>query len=205
MEKGGGLERLGYTLHALSLVMAPSMPFLAEHVFQTVREGEDEESVHLARWPEGRATANFLQRIFGRGGADEQLIATMSLARDVVSKALEARDSAKIKVRQPLQKLTVDGERLAEDFLQLIRDEVNVKEILFGKDMALDTTITPALREEGVIRDTVRLVQDARKAAKMQPGERGAVSIQVPHEDIEIVKKNLGMIEKETNTSVAIN
>ncbi|MDP2649038.1 MAG: class I tRNA ligase family protein, partial [bacterium] len=56
-DKQNALATLRYVLHALSLVMAPPMPFFAEHLFQAVREGEDEESVHLAAWPEARATA----------------------------------------------------------------------------------------------------------------------------------------------------
>ncbi len=204
-EKTAALTTLRYTLHALSLVMAPSMPFLAEHVFQSVREEEDEESVHLASWPEGRATANFFQRMLGFGDNDARLLASMSVTRKVVSKALEARDSAKIKVRQPLQKLTVNDTQIQEEFLALIRDEVNVKEISFGNEIVLDITITPQLREEGIIRDTIRLVQDARKAAKLRQGEEGKVSIQVPVEDRGVVEKNLSKIEKETNTDISIS
>ncbi|MBI4079681.1 class I tRNA ligase family protein, partial [Candidatus Kaiserbacteria bacterium] len=202
--KAAALATLRYVLNALSLVMAPSMPFLAEHIFQAVREEEDEESVHLATWPEGRATLNFLQRIFGGGGEDKKVLEAMSLARSLVSKALEARDSAKIKVRQPLQKLTIDSEQLAEEFLALIRDEVNVKQIVLGKQFALDTNITNELREEGAVRDTIRLVQDARKAAKLHHSEHGKVSIQVPAGDRSVVEKNLGLIEKETNTKISI-
>ena len=200
-----GLATLRYTLHTLSLVMAPSMPFFAEHLFQAVRENEDEESVHLARWPEARATANFIQKILGRGSGDEQLLAAMSFARNFVTTALMQRSEANIRVRQPLASLTIPASsKLSQEYLDIIADEVNVKKVALGEDVALDTNITPELREEGVVRDTIRLVQDARKAAKMRPGEHGLVSIQVS-DDIEVVKKNLGMIEKETNTSVAIN
>jgi len=203
-DKKAALATLRYTLHALSLVMAPSMPFLAEHVFQAVREGEDEESVHLASWPEGRATANFLQRFFG-GGGDARLLAAMSLARAVASKALEARDAAKIKVRQPLESYSTPGaSELTQEFLSIIANEVNVRVIKSGPE-SLDTNITDKLREEGIIRDTIRLVQDARKAAKLKPGERGRVSIQVSSEDRNVVERNLALIQKQTNTDIEIS
>jgi isoleucyl-tRNA synthetase len=62
-DKRDALATLRYVLHTLSRVMAPSMPFFAEHLFQAVRESEDEESVHLAAWPRPLATVNFLRKI----------------------------------------------------------------------------------------------------------------------------------------------
>lgn len=203
-DKKAALSTLRYLLHALSLVTAPSMPFLAEHVFQAVREGEDEESVHLARWPEGRATANFVQRLFGGGNADEQIVVAMELARSIVSRALEARDTAKIKVRQPLASYaSPDAAKLAPEFLSIIADEINVKVVIAGAEK-LDTSISQELREEGILRDTIRLVQDARKDEKLRPGDHGKVSITVPAADREVVEKSLPLIERETNTEVTL-
>lgn len=203
--KKAALATLRYVLHALSCVLAPSMPFLAEYVFQAVREGEDEESVHLAGWPEGRATANFLQRLLGWGNEQSQLLAAMSFARDFVNQALEQRDAAGIRVRQPLLRLTVPrSAKLAKEFFDVIADEVNVKEVVLGESISLDTSITPELREEGIVRDTVRLVQDARKAQKLHHSERGSVSIQVAPEDKEIVEKYLARIQKDTNTDITL-
>ncbi len=201
--KKAALATLRYTLHALSLAMAPSMPFLAERVFQAMREGEDEESVHLAQWPEGRATANFLQRFFG-GGGDARLLAAMSLARAVASKALEARDAAKMKVRQPLESYsTPEASRLTQELLSIIANEVNVRVIKSGPE-SLDTNITSKLREEGIIRDTIRLVQDARKAAKLRPGEHGHVSITLPQDARAVVERHFGSIKEQTNTEITL-
>ena len=69
---------------------------------------------------------------------------------------------------------------------------------------ALDTNITSELREEGAVRDAVRLVQDARKAAKMRPGEHGRVSITVPQEDRLVIERHLEAIGKQTNTTISL-
>jgi isoleucyl-tRNA synthetase len=156
--------------------MAPITPFFAEYIFQAVRESEDEESVHLVTWPEARATANFLQRLLGQGKEGEELLSTMSFARDVVTNALMQRSEAGIKVRQPLTKLTIklSGSEPVfwKDMAPLIADEVNVKEVVLGNDSVLDTEITTELKEEGIVRDFVRSVQEARKEAKLTPRDK---------------------------------
>ncbi|MBI2612926.1 isoleucine--tRNA ligase [Candidatus Kaiserbacteria bacterium] len=208
LDKKSALATLRYVLHALSLVMAPSMPFLAEHVFQAVREEEDEESVHLSAWPEARS-GGFFSRLFG--ARPDPLLAKMAKAREIVTKALEARDKAGIKVRQklpPLQ-ISVSDHVSISEAVEVVVDEVNVQAIvpspiLKAGEILLDTNITPELREEGIIRDTMRLVQDARKAAKLHHSEHGKVSIQVPASDRNVVEKNLRSIEKETNTQISL-
>ena len=199
------LATLRHVLYTLSLVAAPSMPFLAEHLFQAVKEGNDPESVHLSEWPSS-SRAGFLTGLFGKkeGG----ILKAMADARSIVTQALEARDKAGIKVRQPLQKLTVNSKQLTGknrgELFRLIKDEVNVKEIEIGGLFALDTNITSELREEGAVRDAVRLVQDARKAAKMRPGEHGRVSITVPQEDRLVIERHLEAIGKQTNTTISL-
>ncbi|MEK9154261.1 MAG: class I tRNA ligase family protein, partial [Patescibacteria group bacterium] len=205
-DKKAALATLRYVLHALSLVLAPSMPFLAEHIFQAVREEEDEESVHLALWPESRATANFLQRMFQIKNKDEQMLAAMSAARNFVTVALMQRSKLNIKVRQPLALLTIPANvGLADEYLQIIADEVNVKKIeKKGNEVVLNINITYELREEGIVRDTIRMVQDARKSALLHHGEHGEVSISVTAENRSVVEKHQSQIEKDTNTEISL-
>ena len=201
--KKAALATLRYVLHALSRLIAPSTPFLAEHLFQAVREEEDEESVHLAAWPEASATVNFLTRLLGWGNEKSQVLSAMSFARDFVNQALQERDKAGIRVRQPLLKLTIPRDAgLAKDFFDVIAAEINVKEIVLGEDFALDTTITDELREEGIVRDTIRLVQDARKAKRMKPGERGKVTITIPDAHRSVVERHLENIKLQTKTEI---
>ena len=186
------------------------MPFFAEHLFQSVREGEDEESVHLASWPEARATVNFIQRILGRGKTDHQLLTAMSFARDFVTMALMQRSEAGIKVRHPLTRLTVKlaGKRIPfwQDIAPIIADEVNVKEVVLGSqdqdtpNVLLDIKITPELREEGIVRDFVRSVQDARKEAKLTPSDRVRVSYDASVDE-PVLAKYKDLILRATNAS----
>ncbi|MFH1170489.1 MAG: DUF5915 domain-containing protein [Candidatus Vogelbacteria bacterium] len=65
---------------------------------------------------------------------------------------------------------------LTEDFILLIKDEVNIKEVLWQTDLTetvkLDLTITPALRAEGQVRDFIRQVQDQRKESGLTPSDQ---------------------------------
>lgn len=168
-DKKFALATMRYVLHRLSLVMAPSMPFYAEYLFQAVREGEDEESVHLATWPKVSEDAKL----------ELALVQAMREARKVVSLALEKRETAGIKVRQPLPAIRIPSGGLSQfpdlgALLSIIGDEINVKatEIVEGlapETIELDTTITPELREEGFIRDLIRAVQGERKNAGFKP------------------------------------
>ena len=202
--KTAALATLRYVLHMLSCVMAPTTPFFAEYLFQAVREGEDEESVHLATWPEARATANFIQRILGRGKEGEQLLAAMSFARSAVTNALMQRSEAGIKVRQPLAKLTIKYSGSALPFWQyiapVIADEVNVKEVELGNIDQLTVDITPELLEEGIVRGFIHSAQEARKEAKLTPRDKVKVSYGSAVDDA-IIQKYKKQILEATNAT----
>lgn len=201
-DKKNALATMRYVLHRLSLLMAPAMPFFAEHLFQAVRESEDEESVHLAAWPEATATRNFFQRLF-RGDPDKVLLSSMEAAREIVSKALEAREKAGIKVRQPLQTLRVDSRNLTEEFLQLVREEVNVKDIVPAAALSLDITISPELKEEGIVREIVRTIQQYRKEQGLKPGEEAKYAVTMSDENRAIIEKYKERIEAQTSTKLS--
>ncbi|MDO8561858.1 MAG: isoleucine--tRNA ligase [bacterium] len=199
-DKQSALATLRHVLYELARVTAPSMPFFAEHLYQAVKEENDPESVHLTEWPES-SRAGFFTGLFGK---KDSILSDMAATRSIVTQALEARDAAKIKVRQPLAVLTIPANtKLSSEYVALIADEVNVKKVeQSGDTIALDTNITDVLREEGAVRDAVRLVQGARKAAGMRPGEHGKVSISISDPDRKSVEKNLDKIQKDTNTEI---
>ena len=152
------LATLQYVLREFAKVSAPFMPFVAERVFQRVRGDETAESVHLAVWPE-------LQEVDGNG-----LLLPMKLARSVVSEALELRAREGVKVRQPLQKLTLGKSHPlkshTDELRIIIADEVNVKEVVIDDaidTLELDFTLTPELIAEGQFRELVRNIQSLRK------------------------------------------
>jgi len=125
----------------------------------------------------------------------------MDETRRIVSEALEKRATSGIKVRQPLPRLGI-GSRILnaedEEFLNLIRDEVNVKEIGFHKDgeIYLDTSITPALKEEGLFREFLRAVKDERKRKGLVHGDRVVLIIGANDQNREWVKKHENAIRK---------
>jgi isoleucyl-tRNA synthetase len=65
---------------------------------------------------------------------NSKVIEEMQRARDIVSTALKLRDQNKVAVRQPLQTLTVGGNKLSDEFRDIIAEEVNVKEVIFEKE-----------------------------------------------------------------------
>ncbi len=202
-DKKAALATLRFVLHRLSLVMAPSMPFFAEHLFQAVREGEDEESAHLASWPSVSYQPRFWAKLFG--GKDSRLVLeAMQVARNVVSSALEERDTAGIKVRQPLSKLSIPSSlKLAEEYLAIIADEVNVKKVeRLGDAIRLDVEITDELKEEGVVRDTIREIQAFRKEQGLKPGTSATYTFVKDEPRRSVIEKNRTKIEDTTSTMI---
>ncbi|MCE9541119.1 isoleucine--tRNA ligase [Candidatus Kaiserbacteria bacterium] len=202
-DKTRALATMRYVLHRLAILMAPSMPFFAEHLFQSVRESEDEESVHMALWPDVSVRTGFIARLFAGKDRRKELLATMQAARDIVSKALEAREAAGIKIRQPLARLTIPQNSNVKDAIQIIADEINVMEVrLEGAAVVLDTNITDRLREDGLVRDTVREIQAFRKTSNLKPGEPATYVLKVTPESRAAVEKSLAHIQKSTHTTV---
>ena len=203
-DKKDALATLRFVLHRLALVMAPSMPFFSEYLFQAIRESEDEESVHLGMWPSVSYLPGFWMKIFGGDNSRAKLQA-MEAVRAIVSSALEARDAAKIKVRQPLASLVVPAATaLSEAYLSIIADEVNVKKVeKVGTEIMLDIALTDELREEGFVRDTIRAIQVFRKESGLQPGEAAQYTANVSPEERAIIERYRQQIEKATHTTVA--
>jgi isoleucyl-tRNA synthetase len=202
-DKKAALATLRFVLHRLSLVLAPSMPFFAEHLFQAVREGEDEESVHLAMWPSESYQPKFWSFLFG-GDDARKVLTQMEEARAIVTQALEQRDKQNIKVRQPLPHLAIPGgSALTAAYFELIADEVNVKKVeKQGDAVSLDITLTDELKEEGFVRDTIRAIQAFRKETGLKPGEPATYTAKVSGEERAILEKYREQIEKATNTTV---
>jgi isoleucyl-tRNA synthetase len=179
-------------LKQLAQLLAPLTPFLAEFVYQKLRQEVDPISVHLTTWP----AANKI---------DEKLIVEMQATRELVTLALEARNKAGIKVRQPLAKLTITTEISAE-LQEIIKDEVNIKQVLVDASLAggviLDTAITPELREEGEMRELIRQIQDWRKEAGLQPNQQVVVKITVPEAGKNILTKYQADIAQATSVTI---
>jgi isoleucyl-tRNA synthetase len=151
-------------LKTVTQLLAPFAPFTAEDMWRRLKTESDEESVHLSVWP---TTSSF----------DESLIVAMETTREICTIGNALRKKENIPVRQPLQSLTVANLTLTDAYLELIKEELNLKEVRSGEETALDTTITPELKAEGNYRELIRAVQDLRKAQGLQPGDVIAVTI----------------------------
>lgn len=196
-DKSFAVATTRYVLKTLAQLIAPTMPFIAEDIYVKVKENADPESVHLTTWPELKKYLFFF-----KPQKNAAVLMNMERTRKIVSLALEARSKANLKVRQPLAKLKARISDLGEDYLPLIKDEINVKEIQDGNidGVELDTNLSEDLLEEGKIRDAIRLIQDTRKEKGLTP--KDSMDFKVPDGDKDFFRRHIAEIEKATNTKL---
>jgi isoleucyl-tRNA synthetase len=209
-------------LVTVTRLTAPFTPFIAEALYQNLvvnRDAEAPESVHLADWPEYREDL-----------IDHDLSERMSAARRVVSLGRAARNAAAIKTRQPLREVVVvdeapdgmGGSRIkggVESLKEIVLDELNVKELAFGK--AEDVVAYDLKPNLGVVGPRYgRLVPGLRTAlaeAAPEVGARAAagesISVGVEGEEITLSPEELLVepgqregyaLEREGGLSVAL-
>jgi isoleucyl-tRNA synthetase len=126
------LVTLRHSLLKSIVVIAPVMPFLAEHLWRVLRRESGPESIFLVSWPEG-------------GERDEQLLAEVAETRRVVDLGRQARASSQLPLRQPLRRLVVQGAELSQAHEDEIREELRVKEVEFGEVEATELRVKPNL------------------------------------------------------------
>ncbi len=173
-DKNEAYFTLYIVLVKMAEALAPFIPFLAEELYQNMTGSG--ESVHLKDYP---MTCD----------VDQEILQQMAEVRAVINEGLALRmqkseSEEQVKVRQPLQKLVYAGEDLPEWGIEIIKDEVNVKEVERGEKTWIDKEITEELAREGWTRELVRAVQSARKKAGLNVDDRIklSVSVQVPDE-----------------------
>jgi isoleucyl-tRNA synthetase len=121
----------------------------------------------------------------------------MAKARQAITEGLALRAQAGIKVRQPLA--SVELPELPEMYKEIISEELNVKEVKWGNELQLDTTMTPVLRSEGLIREVIRQVQSARKAADLQVDDRISLVLSTDDKELErAIHEHADIIKTET-------
>ncbi|EOD70289.1 isoleucine--tRNA ligase [Amycolatopsis vancoresmycina] len=256
------IDTLHTVLEVTSRVAAPLLPLTTEVVWRGLTGGR---SVHLTDWP----NANDLP-------ADAALVTAMDRVRQVASSALSLRKANKLRVRLPLSSLVVAAEDAASlaPFADILRDEVNVKEVELTTDVAahggfevavnaraagprlgkdvqtvikavkagdwsfqggavvaagialregeferrlvakgggaaaelpggsglvlIDTEVTPELAAEGLVRDLVRVVQQARRDAGLDVADRIALTVDAPAEVVEAAQAHQEFLASET-------
>ena len=110
-------DTLYTVLNILLKIIAPLSPLISEKLFMNLNGGK---SVHLENWPDVHEIES-----------DDKLIREMDIIRKVVSTSLSIRKINKIRVRQPLNLLTIQSNKgnWVKEYFELIKEEVNVKNI----------------------------------------------------------------------------
>ncbi len=135
-DKSSAYATLFEVLTTLCKVIAPFMPFVSEEIYRNLT---GEESVHLTAYPKPTHSPE-------SANDDSRLQEEMFLAKTVVSLGLAARSKLKIKVRQPLRKIQVAlggqfDSRLLKDQIEIIKEELNVKEVELIQDATAIATV----------------------------------------------------------------
>ncbi|MCW1930469.1 MAG: isoleucine--tRNA ligase [Candidatus Kerfeldbacteria bacterium] len=167
------LRTLYTVLKNFVCIAAPVTPFITEEIYQQLRTQSDADSVHLAHWPEVHEAM-----------INSKVMEDMECVRASIEAALALRAEHKLKVRQPLQSVTITGEELAKELQAVIAEELNVKEVHVGSAYAIDTTLTPELKAEGLLRELVRQTNALRKNQKLTLNDRVNITIATQSEAI---------------------
>jgi isoleucyl-tRNA synthetase len=208
-DKQAALSTLHHVLVTLSKVLAPFTPFIAERIYLDL--GGKEESVHLDIWPTAEAV-------------DETILKDMALTREVVERILFARSMVKIKVRQPLREVVLGSNYYINgDFCSIIQEETNVKKVnLLGatgiinisdkkwfqiryfndnmdETILLDTEITEELKNEGLVRELVRTINQMRKEMKLTVSDRVKITYST---ESEVLKNIFNVFGEKTKAQV---
>ena len=103
----------------------------------------------------------------------------MAQVREVIAAGLAQRKEKQLKVRQPLAAVSLKRGRFNKELETLIRDELNVKKVVYKKsiegELEFDLNLTPELLMEGYAREAMRQIQDMRKEAKYQMDEQATI------------------------------
>ena len=111
-------------LTGICKICAPIIPYITEEIYKDLT---GKESVHLADFP-----------LVNESYINEEIETKMDLVRDLISLGRNAREDVKIKVRQPISEVIIDGknEILISDLVPLIEEELNVKKVTFVSDLS---------------------------------------------------------------------
>lgn len=170
-DKQAAYATLYSALTTLSKLLAPTMPFLADELYQNLVRSLDDtapESVHLADWP-----------TFDPSMIDESLNAEMALTMKLASLGHAARNKANRKVRQPLAEVayalgSVDEKRVLLKYADILEDELNVKQVrvLDAAGEAVSFVLNPLPKQLG--QKYGKLFPAIRKVVTEMPSDEGA-------------------------------
>lgn len=202
-------------LVTMTKLSAPFVPFMAENMYQNLVKNVDEnalQSVHLCDFPEVNSE-----------WIDSELEANMDLVLSVVVAGRAARNTANIKNRQPIGNMYVKAEReLPDMYLEIVRDELNIKNVEFKDDVAGFTSYSfkPQLRTLG--KKYGKLVPKIGEYLKSNDGtelmnelkSNGAIKFEIEGTEVELAEEDVlidttqkeGFVaESDKNTTVVLD
>ncbi|MHC1582512.1 MAG: DUF5915 domain-containing protein, partial [Candidatus Syntropharchaeia archaeon] len=195
-DKKSAYVTLYEVLVTLSKLLAPFIPFLAEEIYQNLTK---EESVHLCDYPVAKDEL-----------IDEEIEKSMKLLFELVEAGRSAKASAGIKIRQPLSELVLicsdDKRALIEGFVPLLKEELNVKEVKFGREKSefLRKKIKPKYgilgpKYKKKVKKIAEFLKENEEKVSEKLIEEGIFSFELDGERIEITPEDVEMesIEKE--------
>ena len=184
-------------LVGLCELMAPISPYITDEIYQNLT---GRESVHLADYP--KCDKSMFQ---------DKIEARMDLVRDLISLGRNAREEAKIKVRQPISEVILDGknEKLISDLVDLVKEELNVKNVKFEDNLAdyINFVIKPNFKEVGkVLGPKMKLFQEAltnlSTEEKVSLKNNEEITIKLDGEDFTV---NANMVEIRVESKEGFN
>ena len=196
-------------LVGLCKIIAPIASFTSEDIYTKLT---GEESVHLSDFPKANLSL-----------VDDRIENKMDLVRNIISLGRNAREEVKIKVRQPISEVLIDGKDkdLIGDLDELIKEELNVKKITYVSDLSLymNFEVKPNFKVVGkIFGPKIKLYQEELKKLTdedvrfIQNGE--AVTIKIDDElfdvteemvDIRVSAKEGYDVVKDENNFIILN
>ena len=156
---------LYYVLIELSKIAAPFTPFIAEEIYRNLRTDDMPDSVHLCDFPTAEgATRN------------HELEMQMTIIMDVVAMGRQLRKDNDAKVRQPLRRFDVVSRNSnllnkVEELKEIIREELNVREVIFGDDASGLATLSAKANFKKLGTEFGKKVQEINRWAQRLPPE----------------------------------
>ncbi|MBI3334257.1 isoleucine--tRNA ligase [Candidatus Pacearchaeota archaeon] len=187
---------IGKCVERIALLLAPIAPFLAEHLWQKLKNlgFVREKSVHLASWPAVQ-----------KKQIDEKLEQQFSVLGGVLELGMAERDKAKIGLRWPLSRAVISTKTaLSPAVKELIARQLNVKEVGIEKSsemrVNLDTRMTAELEAEGFSRELARKIQAERKNAGLKKGDLIDLTVYATPPILDFFRKHQAFLKERTNS-----
>ncbi len=172
-------------------LIAPIVPFISEEMYTKLTL---ESSVHLSDFPK-----------YDESMVNDYIETRMDKVRNIISLGRNAREDSKIKVRIPIKEAIINGKdkKLIGDLLDLIKEELNVKDVLYTKSIAtyMNFVIKPNFKVVGKmfgkdIKAYQALLENLSDEEKNKLNNKESITVKFLDNDLEI---NADMVDIRIN------